>query len=516
MKINILKILVISLMLLLVFPFTSCDESTIDLNPTGDTEATFYNNERQMTMAVMGIYQKVGFFYRFRNNQNTFQQSVWLIPSDDLTTQASHAMEYFIALTGQTGQLNDFYMYCYQLIARSNTLLEKIEENGDFAYQSEPELKAHHRGEALFLRAWAYYLLWNTYGTAPLVTERITDLADAYPPNSKDTELLDQAIIDLQEASNLLPASWNAANRGRVTKNSAHALCGKILVFRGTVKKANADFVAAINEFNAISGVSLMPNYGDNFDYTKEDNAESLFEYHANEQSSNNNNAGLDNDGFAVVGDVSAWYGMFTQKPTWIGTAVYSATQSLIDAYEPGDPRWDYTLTPDAKGTDLINVVKYTRDGMPTFNKQNNEQSKNNPRILRYADVLLLKAEAIVRSGGNLSEAIAILNQIRERARKSDVSGTESPVPADLDLNETDAAKVLEWVFQERRIELACEEGHRWYDLRRRHIAGEIDLKNWDFSSKRVDLKFEDHHVYFPLPEQEVIESPNLNQNPGY
>jgi hypothetical protein len=153
---------------------------------------------------------------------------------------------------------------------------------------------------------------------------------------------------------------------------------------------------------------------------------------------------------------------------------------------------------------------------MPTFNKQNNEQSKNNPRILRYADVLLLKAEAIVRSGGNSREAIAILNQIRERARKSDVSGTESPVPADLDLNETDAVKILEWIYQERRIELACEEGHRWYDLRRRHIAGEIDLKNWDFSSKRVDLKFEDHHVYFPLPEQEVIESPNLNQNPGY
>ena len=67
MKINILKILVVSLALLLLFPFSSCDESTIELNPIGDTEATFYNNERQMDMAVMGIYQKVGFFYRFRN-----------------------------------------------------------------------------------------------------------------------------------------------------------------------------------------------------------------------------------------------------------------------------------------------------------------------------------------------------------------------------------------------------------------------------------------------------------------
>ena len=516
MKINILKILVVGLAMLFLFPFTSCDDATIELNPIGDTEATFYNNERQMDMAVMGIYQKVGFFYRFRNNQNTFQQAVWLIPSDDLTTQGSHAMEYFIALNGQNGMLTDFYTYCYQLIARANVLFQKIDENGDFAYQTQPELKDYHRGEALFLRAWTYYLLWNTFGTAPLVTERITDLEDAYPSNSTETELLDQAITDLQEASNLLPATWDASNKGRVTSNSAHALRGKILVFRGTVTNNNADFTEAINDFNSITGVTLMPNYGDNFDYTMENNSESLFEYQANEQSSNNNNAALDNDGFAVVGDVSAWYGMFTQKPTWIGSAVYSATQSLIDAYEPGDPRWEYTLTPDAEASDLINVVKYVRDGMPTFNKQNNEQSKNNPRILRYADILLLQAEAIIRSGGNLSEAIALINQIRERARNSVESETESTIPANLDIADTNRDTVLEWLFQERRIELACEEGHRWYDLRRRHIVGEIDLKNWDFSSKRVDLKFEDHNVNFPLPEQEIIESPNLNQNPGY
>jgi hypothetical protein len=259
-----------------------------------------------------------------------------------------------------------------------------------------------------------------------------------------------------------------------------------------------------------------MPNYGDNFNYTKEDNAESFFEYHANEQSGGNNNASLDNDAFAVVGDISAWYGYFTQKPTWIGNTVYSATQSLIDAYEPGDPRKDYTLTATAKGTDLKNVVKYIRDGKTTNNKQNNEQSKNNPRILRYADVLLLKAEALVRSNGNLSEAIGLINEIRTRARKSTATGVEGVVPANLSTSETNVNTILEWIFRERRIELACEEGHRWYDLRRRHMAGEIDLKTWNFSSKRIDFAFKDDNVNFPLPEVEVIENPNLNQNTGY
>ena len=503
--------------LLLVLTFSSCNEKTIELNPIGDTDATFFQNETQMTQAVLGIYQKVGFFYTFRNNQDLFLQSVWLLPSDDITTQASHGMETFSGLTPQNGQLRDFYTYAYQLIARANVVLVKIEENGSFAYKLKPELKNYHKGEALFLRSWMNFVLWNTYGTAPLVNERIATLDNAYPSNSTGTQLLDQAITDLALAIPLLPATWDAANKGRVTANSARALRGKALVFRGIAKKTQTDFTAALTDFNAISGASLMANYGDNFNYTKEDNAESFFEYHANEAAGGtNNNAALNNDGFAVVGDLSAWYGYFTQKPSWIGSTVYSATQSLIDAYEPGDPRIVYTLKANPKGTDVINVVKYTRDGMTTTGKSANEQSKNNPRILRYADILLLKAEATVRTGGSLKDAIAIVNQIRDRARKSVVSGAASLVPADRNANETNSATVLNWIFQERRIELACEDGHRWYDLRRRHIAGEIDLKSLNFNSKRIDFAFKDHNVNFPLPEIETIENKNLKQNTGY
>jgi len=175
-----------------------------------------------------------------------------------------------------------------------------------------------------------------------------------------------------------------------------------------------------------------------------------------------------------------------------------------------------YTLKANPKGTDLINVVKYTKDGMTTTGKAANEQSKNNPRILRYADVLLLKAEATVRTGGNLKDAITIINQIRDRARKSVVSGPASATPVDRNVNETNSTIVLNWVFQERRLELACEEGHRWYDLRRRHIAGEMDLKTWNFNSKRIDFAFKDYNVNFPLPEIETIDNKNLKQNTGY
>src|SRR5690554_4388327 len=199
--------IIITAFILTALGLSACDDSTIELDPIGDTEASFFQNEQQMNQAVLGIYQKLTFFYTFRGGQNNFLPAVWLLPSDDLTTETSHPYEYFSGLHGNNGQLNTFYQYSYQLISRANTVLQKIEENQEFAYVDQPELKDVHRGEALFLRAWMYFRLWNTYGTAPLVTDRIVDLENALPPNSQGTELLDQAIVDLEEAARLLPAT---------------------------------------------------------------------------------------------------------------------------------------------------------------------------------------------------------------------------------------------------------------------------------------------------------------------
>ncbi|UZR97699.1 RagB/SusD family nutrient uptake outer membrane protein [Chondrinema litorale] len=504
--------IIYTFLLILAFTFSSCNEETVELDPIGDTEAGFFLNEEQMTQAVLGIYQKVSFFYTFRSNN--WLAGIWALPGDDLTTEGTQGYERFVNINGGDGRLTSFYTYAYQLIARSNIVIQKIDEADEDVYSRMPELKPIHRGEALFLRAWMYFKLWNTYGSAaPLVTERITELEDAYPPSSQGTELLDQAIIDLEEAATLLPSEWDASNLGRVTSNSALGLRGKILVFRGSVNNNQSDFTAAIANFNAISGLSLMPNYRDNFDAAQENNGESLFEYQANDQSQVSNPF-LDNDAFAVVGDLTAYYGMYTQTPSWVGTNIMFATESLINAYEEGDPRLDYTLDLDAGVT---NVIKYTLDGTSSSGFAGSYNiNLNNPRILRYADILLLKAEAIVRTGESTSEAIALINEIRQRARFSTEDGIEAAVPADLDISETDTETILEWIFAEKRIELACEEGHRWYDLRRRYMMGEIDLTTWDFNSARDDFEFKDENLVFPIPNTEVANNPNLVQNPGY
>ncbi|MFW6328329.1 MAG: RagB/SusD family nutrient uptake outer membrane protein [Bacteroidota bacterium] len=502
-----------SLLLFFIFAMYSCNEDTIEIVPIGNTEASYFQDESQMEEAIRGVYQKNGFFYMFGGGSNNNTAPIWHLPGDDLTTPANYAQENFSGLNGGNGQLSRFYNYAYQLIARANIVLEKIEENGDFAYTEQPELKDYHKGEALFLRAYMYLQLWNVFGTAPLVTDRITNISNAYPPNSQGTELLDQAITDLEQAAQLLPESWPADMKGRVTKNSARGLRGKVLVFRGTVNGTNEDFTTAISDFNALSGVSLMPDYSQNFDVNFENNIESLFEFQAN-SSPAPVNPFLNNDDFAGIGEIGAYYGFFTQKPSWIGNSYYTATSSIKNAYEDGDPRQTYNL--DLSEEVMHNVKKYIRntDYATGWGGAGYEISINNPRILRFADVQLLKAEAIVRSGGNLAEAIGLINEIRERARNS---GEEvSEVPADLNVNETDAATVLEWIFEERRLELAFEEGHRWWDLRRRHIAGEIDLKNWDFQSLDPNFEFEDYNVNFPLPETEVVENSNMDQNTGY
>lgn len=499
------------LLIIITISITACDESTINLDPVGDTEAGYFTNESQMDAAVLGIYQKMSFLYTFKSQG--WLTGIWLLPDDDLTTRGGEPYETFVNLNGSDGRIREFYKQSYQLIARANTVLQKIEENGSSVYPLKPELMNYHKGEALFLKSWMNFMLWNVFGTAPVVPERIIDFESAYPPSSTGTELLDVAITDLVSAIELLPDSWTDEQKGRVTKNSARALAGKILVFRGTVNNTGADFTQAISLFNSISGASLMPGYGDNFDALNENNAESLFEYQSSENV--DPNPYTDNDLYSVIGDLSAYYGYYVNMPDWLGSDVYTASESFKAAIESGDPRIEYIVdpTPDL----MTNVKKYNRDGIYNSNwSQSWGCNRNNVRILRFSDVLLLKAEAIARSNGDLSEAIGLINQVRERARFSTLDGIESPVPADRNTAETSTETVIDWIFQERRIELCFEEGCRWFDLRRRHLAGEINLATWNFSSLKPNFAFSVNNLYFPIPENEVVLNPNLHQNEGY
>jgi hypothetical protein len=363
-------------------------------------------------------------------------------------------------------------------------------------------LKESNQGEALFLRGYANYMLWNLFGTAPLVATRVKSLDDTKPPSSTGTELLDQAIVDFTAAAGLLPATWSDQNRGRLTSNSANGMLGKSLVFRATVTGNDADYQAAITAFDMISGRVLVPAFDDNYAADTENNDESLFEYQAT-QAFGFDNPWLANDFDNAVGALSIFWGFYNNHGNLFGKAPFIATQKLADTFEADDPRIELSLDPAT-----LEFRKYvTRDQL----NQSASSSVNNPRILRYADVLLLKAEALNESGGSTTEAIGLINQVRARARGAGTS------PADRSAAETDRTLILQWIMDERLMELAGE-GQRWFDLRRWSLGGMVTLNNAFFNSAiPLDMGFvADKHINFPIPDDETNVNPNVTQNPGY
>ncbi len=478
----------------------SCNERNIDLQPLSPTEASYFTEEADFDRSILAVYAKMSDWYWY--NANSPIHGFWHLPGDDVTSSGTYAFEIFGTLQPSNSDVNNYYRTAYQLINRANTSLQKLdEEKGVFKNMT---LKQSLRGEALFLRGYTFLQLWSYFGTSPLVTERITSTDKITPPNSKDTELVDQAIKDFTEAATLLPAKWDDANRGRVTQNSANGMLGKALVFRGTIKKSAGDFTAAVAAFNKLSGLALTANFADNFSSKTENNVESLFEFEASQPSFDN--VWLSNDFDNNVGSTSTYWGWYENHFSLFGKAYFQPTKKLLDAFEKDDPR--RAVTADSSGAKFRKY--WATDDQKS---QSGVGSVNNPRILRYADVLLLKAEALLE-GGSAAEAVALVNQVRTRARSMKAGGT---VPANFSAAETDKAKVFNWIMMERFRELAGEEGHRWLDLRRWHLGGKINLAGFDWSSLRTDVAFDPaRNLYYPIPLNELDNNPNVKQNPGY
>lgn len=495
---------IITLILFSGLIINSCDKKKLDLLPHGPTEQSYFLAEDDFNRAVLGVYSKLSDFFWYNGGSGNSAITVFLLPGDDITTnQSNEEFEIFGSLQPNNGRLNYLYSRHYQMANRATLVIQKIDEVKDEIYKTT-NLKSYHKGEALFLRGYAYYNLWNFFGTSPLVTDRITSTSQFTPPGTTGTQLLDQAIKDFSDAALLLPASWDVANRGRVTANSANGMLGKSLVFRASATKASADYTAAITAFNKITGADLVANFNDNFAWETENNKESLFEFQAS-QAFGFDNVWLDNDFDNAVGALSIYWGFYSNNGTGQGgRSRYFGTTKLLNAFNVTDPRRDSTLNPMDK-----TIRKYvSRDKL----SPSSVASINNYRILRYADVLLLKAEAILQSGGSTSEAIGLINQVRTRARDLG-AGLE---PANLSTAETDKARIMQWIMDERFRELAAE-GQRWFDLRRWQMQGIINLDNAFFSSNLNTVSFQSpKHLFFPIPNSEIDVNPNVKQNDGY
>ncbi|MBD0259495.1 MAG: RagB/SusD family nutrient uptake outer membrane protein [Cytophagales bacterium] len=513
---KIASALLLSAMLL---GYESCKEKELDLKPGEPTEESFFSNEVEFNRGVIGIYQKLLYYYQIhRGNQTPWQGTILLADDDVRAAGASRIDQWNI----NVGDAEGIYRTSYEMIFRANALLDQLQKKGDVLSANN---RKYYEGEALFLRAYANFLLWNTFGTAPNVTTRL-ELSELNTPNSQGTQLLDQAIEDLKVAETLLPTreQWGVDNLGRVTVGSAKALLGKAYLFKQEYGQAAAKLAE-------VTGYSLVPNYGLNFLPTSENNAESIFEVQFGPTIASENNGWIDNDNFTVVGTLAAYRGQFSIDFSWATGESFVPTTPLVNSFEPGDPRrrWTffsvgdtlkkdgglYTETTSKRSPSGHHFSKYLKFAGPDYGGPdfyaNPSVDFNNERVLRYADVLLMRAEALNESGGSTTEIIGLINQVRARARNS--TQPASLEPADRPLI-GDRNQIMQWIMNERRTELALE-GHRLFDLFRWHRAGKINLTQWNWDT--ANANWEPRNILFPIPQREIdLTNGSLQQNSGY
>jgi starch-binding outer membrane protein, SusD/RagB family len=463
----------------------SCKKDYIELQPVSTVSVdVLYKTDKDFQDAVIGGYSTL---------QNQYQ-NFWIfgdIRGDDAEQQivkndAWSTSDAFL-LFSDANLLRDTWRNYYIIINRMNTVLAKIEE-ADAAVITN---KNRHVAEAKFLRAAAYFDLVRIFGDVPLLTKPITTEEAYQTTREKVDKIYEEVIIkDLLEAEGGLAAKYTGTDVGRATKGAAKALLGRVYLTRKEFGKAEAK----LQEVTTM-GYSLLNNFNDLFDYSKDEHhSEYIFDIEYGENVGEGSiftnrfmpNSGLMAETYGVKG---------------IGTETNSPSPGLIAAFVAGDKRKDMTVGVTGGFIDKNGVFKpLPQSTSQTYTKKyltsepTADDSKANWKYIRYADVLLMYAEAL-NENGKTNMALPVLNQVRTRAGLPGYAG----------LTKEDTR---EKIYLERRLELSFE-GHRWFDLVRTGRAYET------MKSKNMQPFMTVFAV--PLGQIQVINNQSVfPQNPGY
>lgn len=362
-------------------------------------------------------------------------------------------------------------------------------------------------GEAYFLRAHYHFILVQLFGDVPLITVPQTPQDDLRPPRNGKAQVYELILADLQKAVDLLPArtEFSASDIGRASKGAALGMLAKVQLTLGNYEET----IKHCETLNTM-GYGLHQQYRDNFNPSSKNGVESLFEVQF---------LGKTNFGFWSNENQASWVSTFTgpRNADFVagGYGWNQPTQEFVNAYEEGDLRKDQTVLyqggPDFDGKAYLRSYSGTGYNLRKFlvDKSTSPDYDTNPAnwvVLRYADVLLMYAEALNETG-RTAEAQATassianggpLNRVRLRAGLGAVQG----------LNQS---ALREKILQERRMELAFE-GHRWFDL----IRVQNGTYGLSFLHSIGKVNATDKHLLLPIPQKERDANPNLTQNAGY
>ncbi|PRX39609.1 RagB/SusD family nutrient uptake outer membrane protein [Salegentibacter salegens] len=382
--------------------------------------------------------------------------------------------------TAINGAFNGIWSYDYEGISRANMAINTLNNPDITDTGLDAATKDRLLGEAYFLRAFYYFDLLNHFGGVPLLTEPLEDFSAAYEVSNRASEEEVIALIenDLETAVGLLPMQKYSSNAEpwRVSIGAAKGMQAKVDLFQENWEMS----LAHIEELQAWNFYSLNDHYFDSFDVEKEFmEDEVIFAYdHRAELNPSKGN------GLAAL----------------MGWGFVAPTENFVNAFEDDDPRLEYTIETETQSPHKLL-------GSTDSQYKGNDDSPGNKVYIRYADVLLWKAEALIETG-QVEAGLEIVDQIRMRAENTpslDGSNGELEMYSGSGLSQEQALEVL---YKERRLELGFE-SHRINDLKRWGIADEVLTE--------MGKNFQEYNYLYPIPQGEIDRSGGqIEQNPGY
>lgn len=484
---------------LLIFTMSSC-EDFLDRDPWDaiDPDKNFRDADEAIA-SVNGAYQPLQW-------AKLYNMRIWTLDimagnsvvgagggQDGIETQD---LSNFITMPDNAGVL-DIWRGPSPGILRCNFILKNVPD-----MDIDEDIKNRCIGEAKFLRAHYYFILVRLFGGVPMQIEPQSSDDDLKPFRASKEEIYDLIIEDLEDAIRLLPAksSYKGEDVGRASKGAAMGMLAKAYLTLGE----NHERIVRLCDSIQTLGYRLNDDYSDNFNPQKKNGPESLFEVQYFGKTKND---------FWSNENQASWLSTFTgpRNADFVagGYGWNQPTAEFVNQYQDGDLRKNKTVLylgcPSFDGKQYqstfsstgFNLRKFlvSKSVSPDYNT-----SAANFVVLRYADVLLMKAEAL-NELGRTTDAEAPLYEVRKRAgltNRADVEGLSRD-------------QMREKILQERRMELAFE-GDRWFDLVRVN-GGRYAL---DFLHSIGKVNASEKHLLLPIPQKEIETNGNLKQNPGY
>lgn len=447
---------------------TSCGDSFFDLEPASSvTIDKVYKTASDYNVAVIGCYAKLQSQVNFYTECCEYRSDNLSLGAPTAGTQDRYDIDHFTEKPSN-GILSSYWANFNNNVYRCNLLLDQI-DGANFA----ENLKKQYKGEAMFIRALNYFNMYRIWGGVP-ATKHVVSAAEALKvARYSDEQMFDLIAGDLKEIvdNNYLPETYSSADMGRATSGAAKALLGKVYLTFHKWTEAKDILSQLIGKYQLVSPIAQV------FNVDNKNNNEIIFAVHFNKE--------IEGEGH------SYWYNLTNASDDT------NQTSSLLNTFPTGDARKDLiTYVQVEKNVRLMNKFYDTKSS--TFKTVGNDQI-----LLRYADVLLMYAEALNEIQYDASEgslALKYLNAVRQRAGISNLTVKQLPTQE----------KFRKGILVERQREFPYE-GQRWFDLVRMGFAKSVMAEN--------GIEIKDYQLLFPIPQQEIEKVGDksiLWQNPGY